>query len=65
MDQEIASMTRAMEGICNNDANKEKLYIMDGPISSLPIFAGDTLFAMRAPQGTTMEVLEPDNKQFM
>ena len=34
------------------------------PSRSLPCFANDTVFAMRAPAGTTIQLAEPQGGQF-
>jgi transcription factor E2F3 len=36
--------------------NRERLFVADSDITSLPCFAADTLFAVKAPLGTTLEV---------
>merc|ERR1711959_57037 len=39
---------------------KPLLYVTQGDIKSLPCFSQDTLIAIRAPHGTTLEVPDPD-----
>jgi transcription factor E2F3 len=41
--------------------NNARLFITDGDITALPCFANDTIFAVRAPQGTTLEVPDPED----
>ena len=41
-------------------ANAARLYVTDEDIAKLPCTANDTVFAVKAPQGTTLEVPDPD-----
>ena len=41
-------------------ANSARLYVTDEDIAKLPCTANDTVFAVKAPQGTTLEVPDPD-----
>jgi hypothetical protein len=43
----------------DDPANRESLFVADSDITSLPCFAADTLFAVKAPPGTTLEVGDP------
>lgn len=42
-------------------ANSARLYVTDEDIAKLPCTANDTVFAVKAPQGTTLEVPDPDD----
>lgn len=42
-------------------ANSARLYVTDEDIARLPCTANDTVFAVKAPQGTTLEVPDPDD----
>lgn len=59
LDQQLHRMKQAMENMCHHPANQERLYLTDTVIRSLPCFVTNTVFAMRAPPGTTMSVVEP------
>jgi transcription factor E2F3 len=53
-----------LEAVCKHPAHKDRLYVSDTVIRSLPYFANGTVFAMRAPAGTTIQLAEPDGRQF-
>ena len=60
LDLEI-QRTRENLGRLSEDAKyKPLLYVTQGDIKALPCFAKDTLIAIRAPHGTTLEVPDPD-----
>jgi transcription factor E2F3 len=40
-------------------ANREHLYVTDLDIIGLPCFCNDTIFAVNAPPGTTLQVPDP------
>lgn len=57
-------MSQVLESMCTHPVNKEKLYVTDSVIRTLPCFASDTVFAMRAPIGTTIQLSDPEGDQF-
>ncbi|KAG1679950.1 hypothetical protein FOA52_007014 [Chlamydomonas sp. UWO 241] len=64
LNESIAGVTRALEATCAHPANKQQLYITDTMIRALPTFAESSVFAMRAPAGTTIQLREPRGNQF-
>ncbi|GAX73421.1 hypothetical protein CEUSTIGMA_g873.t1 [Chlamydomonas eustigma] len=59
LDSHLSSINSALEAVCNQPANKEHLYVTDTLIRALPAFSNDTVFALRAPAGTTIELAQP------
>lgn len=53
-------LSDALRAMTEHQHNKARLYVTDSDITSLPCFANDTIFAVRAPQGTTLEVPDPE-----
>ena len=60
LDEEIAAMREKLHLFCEDGANKRLLYVRRDDIVGLPAFAGDTLIAIKAPHGTTLEVPDPE-----
>lgn len=60
LDKHIRLLTDAVKAMSEHPYNKSRLYVTDSDISSLPCFAGDTIFAVKAPLGTTLEVPDPE-----
>lgn len=61
LDQQIDAMTEAIKAMSEHPANKSHLFVTDDDITTLPCFANDTIFAVKAPQGTTLEVPDPSD----
>ncbi|GFR53033.1 hypothetical protein Agub_g15725 [Astrephomene gubernaculifera] len=59
LDDHIRYMTTAIQSLSDNPLNKPRLYVTDEDVTSLPCFANDTIFAVKAPPGTTLEVPDP------
>ncbi|EFJ50317.1 E2F transcription factor family [Volvox carteri f. nagariensis] len=59
LDDHIRIMTGAIQALSDNPLNKPRLYVTDEDVTSLPCFANDTIFAVKAPPGTTLEVPDP------
>lgn len=49
----------ALQALSENPLNKPRLYVTDEDVMGLPCFANDTIFAVKAPPGTTLEVPDP------
>lgn len=47
------------QALGENPLNKPRLYVTEEDVTALPCFANDTLFAVKAPPGTTLEVPDP------
>ena len=53
-------MRKSMQVLLEDPAHKGNLYIAEDDIKVIPCFASETLVAVRAPHGTTLEVPDPD-----
>ncbi|WIA09095.1 hypothetical protein OEZ85_008508 [Tetradesmus obliquus] len=60
LDAHIHQMTSCIKAMTEAAANKPHFYVTDDDITNLPCFKGDTIFAVKAPAGTTLEVPEPE-----
>ena len=58
--ESIESVRASLQGLATDADAKSKLYVSAEAIQSIPELANDTLIAVRAPQGTTLEVFDPD-----
>ncbi|KXZ54938.1 E2F1 protein [Gonium pectorale] len=59
LDEHIRIMSGVIQSITDNPINKNRLYVTDEDVTALPAFASDTIFAVKAPPGTTLEVPDP------
>lgn len=53
-------MTQALQAYGRAAGNAPLLYVTDEDITGLPAFSRDTLFAVRAPPSTMLEVPDPE-----
>ena len=60
LDQHILNMRKSMQLLLEDSAHKGNLYIAEDDIKDIPCFANETLVAVRAPHGTTLEVPDPN-----
>jgi transcription factor E2F3 len=60
VDDYIRRMQDMVKDLSEAPENKELAFVTYDDIRSLPNFAGDTLIAIKAPPGTTLEVPDPD-----
>lgn len=60
LEEQIKVMGEAIKSMSDNPLNSDKLYVTDDDITSLPVFSADTIFAVKAPPGTTLEVPDPE-----
>ena len=60
LDQHITNMRKSMQVLLEDPAHKGNLYIAEDDIKAIPRFANETLVAVRAPRGTTLEVPDPN-----
>ncbi|KAL6758066.1 hypothetical protein V8C86DRAFT_1578449 [Haematococcus lacustris] len=58
---QITSLTQSLQALNTDPAVQPLLYVSDTAIKTLPCFGSDTLFAVRAPPGTTLEVSDPNH----
>eukprot|EP00249_Psilotum_nudum_P010181 c22385_g1_i2 orf=433-1194(+) len=59
LDDRIREMRERLR-VLTEDENKQWLYVTEEDIKCLPCFQNETLIAIKAPQGTTLEVPDPD-----
>ena len=57
----ITALEDSIKDMTEDAANSACLYVTDEDIAKLPCTANDTVFAVKAPQGTTLEVPDPDD----
>ncbi|CAM6008662.1 unnamed protein product [Sphagnum balticum] len=60
LDERIREMREQLRTLSENEKNKQWLYVTDEDIKSLSCFQNETLIAIKAPHGTTLEVPDPD-----
>lgn len=60
LDQHLAILSEAARVVSSHPAHAARLYVSDDEITALPAFAGQTLFAIRAPsQKSTLNLPLP------
>ncbi|KAG8093625.1 hypothetical protein GUJ93_ZPchr0012g19419 [Zizania palustris] len=60
LDERISGMREKLRELTEDENNKKWLYVTEDDIKSLPCFQNQTLIAIKAPHGTTLEVPDPD-----
>ncbi|XP_024381634.1 transcription factor E2FA isoform X2 [Physcomitrium patens] len=60
LDESISEMREQLRSLSEDDHNKQWLYVTEDDIKNLPCFQNETLIAIKAPLGTTLEVPDPD-----
>ncbi|QDZ19933.1 E2F transcription factor [Chloropicon primus] len=60
LDLEIQKTRDSLSSLIEDKEYKHLLYVTQGDIKALPCFERNTLIAIRAPHGTTLEVPDPD-----
>ncbi|KAG0561757.1 hypothetical protein KC19_9G089300 [Ceratodon purpureus] len=60
LDESISEMRERLRSLSEDDHNKQWLYVTEDDIKNLPCFQNETLIAIKAPLGTTLEVPDPD-----
>ncbi|GLJ52549.1 hypothetical protein SUGI_1118290 [Cryptomeria japonica] len=60
LDERIREMQERLRSLSENESNRRWLYVTDEDIKNLPCFQNETLIAIKAPHGTTLEVPDPD-----
>ena len=60
LDAEIQRTRDSLSSLIEDQEYKPLLYVTQADIKALPCFSQDTLIAIRAPHGTTLEVPDPD-----
>lgn len=60
LDDYIREARERLRIMSENESNKQWLYVTEDDIKTLPCFQNETLIAIKAPHGTTLEVPDPD-----
>lgn len=60
LDSCIRAMRERLRNLSEDETNRQWLYVTEDDIKNLPCFQNETLIAVKAPQGTTLEVPDPD-----
>jgi len=60
LDEHIRDMREKLRGLTEDENNQRWLYVTEDDIKGLPCFQNETLIAIKAPHGTTLEVPDPD-----
>ncbi|GBG92177.1 hypothetical protein CBR_g54574 [Chara braunii] len=60
LDDSIREMHEKIRQFSDDEQNKPWLYVTEEDIKSLPCFQKETVFAIKAPHGTILEVPDPD-----
>ncbi|KAM7273386.1 hypothetical protein ACFE04_028050 [Oxalis oulophora] len=60
LDEQIRDMQERLRDLSEDENNKKWLFVTEDDIKNLPCFQNETLIAIKAPHGTTLEVPDPD-----
>ncbi|CAL0310543.1 unnamed protein product [Lupinus luteus] len=60
LDDQISEMQERLRSLSEDENKKKFLFVTEDDIKSLPCFQNETLIAIKAPHGTTLEVPEPE-----
>ncbi|CAN1133971.1 Transcription factor E2FA [Linum perenne] len=60
LDNQIREMQERLRNFSEDENNQKWLFVTEDDIKNLPCFMNETLIAIKAPHGTTMEVPDPD-----
>ncbi|CAH8355114.1 unnamed protein product [Eruca vesicaria subsp. sativa] len=60
LDNQIREMEERLRDLSEKEKNQKWLFVTEEDIKSLPGFQNQTLIAVKAPHGTTLEVPDPD-----
>ncbi|WMV06983.1 hypothetical protein MTR67_000368 [Solanum verrucosum] len=60
LDERIREMQEKLRDMSEDENNQRWLFVTEEDIKSLPCFQNETLIAVKAPHGTTLEVPDPD-----
>nr|GLL31308.1 transcription factor E2FB-like isoform X1 [Ipomoea trifida] len=60
IDEQIREMQDRLRDLSEDENNKGWLFVTEEDIKGLPCFQNETLLAIKAPHGTTLEVPDPD-----
>ncbi|CAN0879413.1 Transcription factor E2FA [Linum grandiflorum] len=60
LDNQIREMSERLRTLSEDEDNQKWLFVTEDDIKNLPCFQNQTLIAVKAPHGTTLEVPDPD-----
>ncbi|KAL6196217.1 hypothetical protein ACLB2K_031832 [Fragaria x ananassa] len=60
LDEQIREMQEKLSNLSEEESNKKWLFVTEEDIKGLPCFQNETLIAIKAPHGTTLEVPDPE-----
>jgi hypothetical protein len=60
LNEQIAYWKAELDVLNKDESIQEHLYVLEEEIRKIDLFSSDTLLAIKAPQGTEMNVLQPD-----
>ncbi|XP_076915309.1 transcription factor E2FA-like [Bidens hawaiensis] len=60
LDEQTREMQERLRDLSEDENNQKWLFVTEEDIKSLPCFQDETLIAIKAPHGTTLEVPDPD-----
>ncbi|KAF2321583.1 hypothetical protein GH714_000511 [Hevea brasiliensis] len=60
LDEQIRVVQERLRDLSEDENNQKWLFVTEEDIKSLPCFQNETLIAIKAPHGTTLEVPDPD-----
>ncbi|XP_017700050.1 transcription factor E2FB-like [Phoenix dactylifera] len=60
LDERISEMRERLRELTEDENNQKWLYVTEDDIKGVPCFQNETLIAIKAPHGTTLEVPDPD-----
>lgn len=61
LENHIKEMRSAMAVMTDHPSNKARLFVTNEDIVRMESTGNDTIFAVTAPQGTTLEIPDPDD----
>ncbi|KAK6126508.1 hypothetical protein DH2020_039742 [Rehmannia glutinosa] len=60
LDERIRQMQEKLRDLSEDENNQKWVFVTEDDIKNLPCFQNETLIAVKAPHGTTLEVPDPD-----
>ncbi|KMZ65385.1 Transcription factor (E2F) [Zostera marina] len=64
IDEQISEAKARLTELTENENNQRWLFVSEEDIKGLPCFQNETLIAIKAPHGTTLEVPDPDEADY-
>ncbi|XP_075490206.1 transcription factor E2FB-like isoform X2 [Primulina tabacum] len=64
LDERIRETQERLRGLSEDENNQRWLFVTEDDIKNLPCFQNQTLIAIKAPHGTTLEVPDPDEGRY-